>query len=86
MLLFTQFYVYYLKGKALGLDVGLASFYTDREGEKVDNPRFLKKGEKKLKLLQRRLSKKKKPDKNKHLDGVKSLPKEWHTARFDRKM
>jgi putative transposase len=51
-------------GKAIGLDVGLASFYTDNEGNKVDNPRFLRKSEKRLKRLQRRLSKKKKGSKN----------------------
>jgi len=51
-------------GKCIGLDVGLASFYTDHEGNKVDNPKFLRKSEKKLKRLQRRLSKKKKGGKN----------------------
>jgi putative transposase len=51
-------------GKCIGIDVGLASFYTDHEGNKVDNPKFLKKSEKKLKRLQRRLSKKKKGSKN----------------------
>lgn len=48
----------------LGLDVGLDSFYTDSNGQKVDNPRFLRKSEKKLKKLQRRLSKKKKGSNN----------------------
>jgi putative transposase len=51
-------------GKCIGIDVGLASFYTDHEGNKVDNPKFLKKSEKRLKRLQRRLSKKKKGSKN----------------------
>ncbi len=51
-------------GKAIGLDVGLESFYTDHEGNKVENPRFLRKGEKKLKKLQRRVSKKKKGSSN----------------------
>jgi putative transposase len=51
-------------GKCIGLDVGLASFYTDHEGNKVDNPKFLRKSEKRLKRLQRRLSKKKKGSKN----------------------
>lgn len=48
----------------IGLDVGLESFYTDQDGYKVENPKFLKKGEKKLKKLQRRLSKKKKGSSN----------------------
>ncbi len=51
-------------GKAIGLDVGLESFYTDHEGNKVENPRFLRKGEKKLKKLQRQVSKKKKGSSN----------------------
>ncbi len=48
----------------IGLDVGLESFYTDQNGNKIDNPRFLRKGERKLKKLQRRLSKKKKGSSN----------------------
>ncbi|HEY9688672.1 MAG TPA: transposase [Coleofasciculaceae cyanobacterium] len=33
-------------GKAIGLDVGLNEFYTDSLGVTVENPRFLRKGEK----------------------------------------
>ncbi|NEP15136.1 MAG: transposase [Symploca sp. SIO2C1] len=44
-------------GKSLGIDVGLESFYTDSNGDKVNNPRLLRKAEAKLKKLQRRLSK-----------------------------
>ncbi|MCL1474302.1 RNA-guided endonuclease InsQ/TnpB family protein [Argonema antarcticum] len=51
-------------GKAIGLDVGLNHFYTDSQGEKVDNPRFLKKSEKRLKRAQRRVSKKVKGSNN----------------------
>lgn len=51
-------------GKTIGLDVGLASFYTDSNGEKVDNPRHLRKSERKLKRLQRRVSKKVKSSNN----------------------
>jgi putative transposase len=53
-----------LTGKQTGLDVGLTHFYTDASGEKIDNPRFLRKDEKKLKKLQRRLSRTKKGSKN----------------------
>ncbi|MDQ3396712.1 MAG: transposase [Deinococcota bacterium] len=45
-------------GKAIGLDVGLESFYTDTTGHKEPNPRFLRKAEKRLKTLGRRISKK----------------------------
>ncbi|MCC5600030.1 RNA-guided endonuclease InsQ/TnpB family protein [Nostoc favosum] len=44
--------------KIVGLDVGLNHFYTDSDGNKVENPRFLRKSEKALKRLQRRVSKK----------------------------
>jgi putative transposase len=51
-------------GKTIGLDVGLNSFYTDSNGETVENPRFLRKGEKVLKRSQRRVSRKIKGSKN----------------------
>lgn len=44
--------------KVIGLDVGLKHFYTDSDGDKVENPRFLRKSEKALKRLQKRVSKK----------------------------
>ena len=47
-------------GKTIGLDMGLSSFYTDSNGEKVDCPKFLRKAEKRIKFLQRRVSRKKK--------------------------
>jgi len=53
-----------LTGKQIGLDVGLNHFYTDSEGNKIDNPRFLRKDERKIKKLQRRLSRTKKGGKN----------------------
>jgi putative transposase len=36
-------------GKTIGLDVGLSHFYTDSNGSKVENPRYLRKSEKALK-------------------------------------
>jgi putative transposase len=51
-------------GKTIGLDVGLNHFYTDSEGSQVENPRHLRKSEKALKRLQRRLSKTNKGSKN----------------------
>lgn len=44
-------------GFAIGLDVGLNDFYTDSNGQTVNNPRFLRKGECLLKKAQRRVSK-----------------------------
>jgi putative transposase len=50
--------------KTIGLDVGLTHFYTDSNGETIANPRHLRKSEKSLKRLQRRMSKTKKGSKN----------------------
>jgi putative transposase len=51
-------------GIAVGIDVGLNHFYTDSSGETVPNPRYLRKSEKALKRLQRRVSRKKKGSSN----------------------
>jgi putative transposase len=50
--------------KTIGLDVGLTHFYTDSNGQTVENPRHLRKSEKSLKRLSRRMSKTKKGSKN----------------------
>jgi putative transposase len=51
-------------GKQVGIDVGLKAYYTDSEGETVENPRFYRKAEKKLKRLHRQLSRKQKKSQN----------------------
>lgn len=48
----------------LGIDVGLKDFATLSTGEKVENPRYLKNSLQRLKVLQRRVSRKKKGSKN----------------------
>jgi putative transposase len=50
--------------KEIGIDLGLKSFLTTSEGEKIDNPKFLRKTEAKLKKAQRNLSRKKKGSNN----------------------
>ena len=47
-------------GKSIGIDLGLTHFIIDSQGNKVENPRFYRKAENRLKKLQRSLSKKKK--------------------------
>jgi putative transposase len=44
-------------GRAIGLDVGLNEFYTDSNGAVAENPRFLRKGERRLKKAGRLVSK-----------------------------
>jgi putative transposase len=51
-------------GKTIGIDVGLNHFYTDSNGVTVANPRHLRKSEKSLRRLQRRMSKTKKGSQN----------------------
>jgi len=48
-----------INNKKIGIDVGLEYFAMLSNGIEVDNPRFLIESEKRLKLLQRRLSRKK---------------------------
>lgn len=50
--------------KTIGLDVGLSAFYTDDQGNKIDNPQFLRKGEKTIKRLQRQVSRQQKGSSN----------------------
>jgi putative transposase len=51
-------------GKVVGIDVGLGAYYTDSEGNTVDNPRHYRKAEKKLKRLHRQVARKQKNSKN----------------------
>ncbi len=51
-------------GNTIGLDVGLKQYYTDANGTTIENPRFLRKGEKVLKRSARSVSRKIKGSKN----------------------
>jgi len=51
-------------GSVVGIDMGLKVFYADSKGNTVENPRYFRKAEKKLKRLHRRVSKKQKKSKN----------------------
>jgi putative transposase len=61
------------QGEMVGIDMGLKEFYTDSEGNTVENPRYLRKSERRLKKLQRRVSKK-------HIKGKKQSNR-YHKAR-----
>src|SRR2546426_1699235 len=50
--------------KQVGIDVGLKAYYTDSDGNTVDNPRHYRKAEQKLKRLHRQLSRKQKKSQN----------------------
>jgi putative transposase len=51
-------------GKAIGLDVGLNDFYVTQDDYRTENPRFLHKGEKRIKQAHRRVSRKVKGSNN----------------------
>jgi putative transposase len=51
-------------GNTVGLDVGLKEYYTDSDGTMVENPKFLRIGEKVLKRSQRRVSRRVKGSSN----------------------
>jgi putative transposase len=70
-------------GKQVGIDVGLKSFYTDSEGNTVANPRYLRKAEKQLKRLHRRVSRKKKGSNNRK-QAIKKLAKGYLKVRRQR--
>ncbi|HYW21222.1 MAG TPA: transposase [Nodularia sp. (in: cyanobacteria)] len=57
--------------RTIGLDVGLESFYTDSLGNKVENPRFYRTGEKKMKRSQRLVFRKVKGSGNRRKARVK---------------
>jgi putative transposase len=44
------------KNRVVGLDMGLIHFLTDSDGNKIENPRYLRKSEKALKRIQRLVS------------------------------
>jgi putative transposase len=65
----------------IGLDVGLNHFYTDSKGQVVDNPRFLRKSERQLKKLQRKVSKRKKGSANRRKEIKRLARKHLQVSR-----
>ena len=51
-------------GSVVGIDMGLKFFYTDSDGNTIENQRHYRKAETKLKRLHRRVSRKQKKGKN----------------------
>lgn len=70
--------------RMVGIDVGLSHFYTDSEGNKVENPRFLRKAEKALKRAHKRVSRRTKGSRNR-LKAIKQLGRTHLTVSRRRK-
>ena len=58
-------------GKAIGIDLGLTHFCITSDGSKFDNPRWLSKHERNLKLKQQQLSRKQKGSNNRNKSRLK---------------
>lgn len=58
-------------GANIGIDLGLKDFAITSDGEKFENPKYLRKSEKRLKMLQRKLSKKQKGSNNREKARIK---------------
>lgn len=59
------------KGGSIGIDVGIKEFYSDSNGNVVNNPKYLEKSMRKLIREQRRLSRKQKGSNNRNKQRVK---------------
>ena len=62
---------YETTGSLIGIDLGIKDFAITSNGEKFENPKFLRKSEQRLKMLQQRLSKKQKGSKNREKARIK---------------
>lgn len=58
-------------GSVVGIDLGIKDFAITSGGEKIDNPKYLAKSTKKLKRLQRQMSKKQKGSNNRNKSRIK---------------
>ena len=59
------------EGKNIGIDLGLTHFAITSEGSKFDNPRWIVKHERNLKIKQQQLSRKQKGSNNRALSKLK---------------
>ena len=57
-------------GRAVGIDMGVRHFLTDSEGRQVENPRFYERTLQRIRILQRKLSKKRKSSVNREKVGL----------------
>ena len=58
-------------GSSIGIDVGIKEFYSDSNGNVVNNPKFLEKSLKKLRREQRKLSRKQKGSNNRNKQCIR---------------
>jgi putative transposase len=71
-------------GRDIGLDVGLSALITTSNGEKVKHPRFYRHGQRRLKVAQRMVARRKKGSKNRR-KAVVMLQVQYERIRNQRK-
>lgn len=67
-------------GKIIGIDVGISALTTTSDGEKVENPKFYRVSQVKLRVLQRRLARAKKGSKNRRKALLRVQRQQEHIA------
>lgn len=70
--------------QSIALDLGIKSFAVTSDGDIIDNPKFLRKKEQRLKYLQRKLSKKQKNSNN--YNKIKLLINRLHEKIYNQRM
>jgi putative transposase len=67
-------------GRVIGIDVGIAALITTSEGDKVAHPQFYREGQKRLRVLQRSLARKKKGGRNRRKALLKVQRQQMHVG------
>ena len=67
-------------GRVVGIDVGISALLTTSDGVKVDNPKFYRKAQTELRLLQRKLARAKKGSKNRRKALLRVQRQQEHVA------
>lgn len=62
-------------GKVIGIDMGISALITDSDGNKIENPNYYREAQKKLRVLQRSLSRKQK-DSNQYKKALLRVQKQ----------
>ena len=71
--------------EVVGIDVGLSSFATLDDGTEVDNPQFGKEAERKIRVAQRRLSRRKNKKSNRRRKAVQLLQRQYNHIQNQRR-
>lgn len=71
--------------KSIGIDVGLTAFATLSDGSEIDNPRFGKDAQRKLRIAQRRLARRTNKKSNRRRKAIQMLQRQFAHVRNQRR-